>query len=195
MKPPTCCKAFLLLLPTCLLVDSSLAWSTSKPQTRSLSLSSTEPVSTRRVFAQTLVSVATSLPLASSAATLDLPSQIALNAALRNLKSSQKQLASLEATLEFKEYTKIKDAFRSPPLSELRKSCGTLFKVVDKEESDLGRAYRELVSALESLDSTASLILRGRDITPDVVRSKYTATLEAMDKLVREAEAVVNKSV
>jgi hypothetical protein len=136
-------------------------------------------------------------PLSAHAAVVatDLSTQVAVNAALRTLKSSQKKLLTLEVTMDMKDYAVLKEAFRVLPMSELRRSCGTILKTIPIESNthdSFSNAYKTMVTALESLDSTASLALRGRDITPEVFRDKYQATVQAMQVLVEAAEQVTS---
>jgi hypothetical protein len=120
----------------------------------------------------------------------DIRSKLASSAALRNVKSSQKKLTTLVDYIQLGDYAGLKEALRASPFSDLRKSMSTLVKSgEDGPDSDkLQTTYKTFIVALETLDSTASLAVRGRKISAEQMSSLYVACEDALGSFLVLAE-------
>lgn len=132
-------------------------------------------------------------PASYAADTVDPSAQLAVNAALRNVKSCQKVLEGLaETTIPSSDYTTLKQTLRVAPVSNLRKSCTTIVSAAAEDETKaaaLQKSYKTFVRALETLDGTASLALRGKTLKNDELQSAYFVTVQALNDFVAMATA------
>lgn len=120
----------------------------------------------------------------------DITNKVASSAALRNVKRSQKQLASLELYATTEDYQGLKEAIRQPPLSEMRKNCFILVRGGEDvpDARNLQAKYQRFIQALESMDSTASLAMRGRKISEETFYDSYKGTMAALADFLSVAE-------
>lgn len=171
-----------------------------KTATSTASSSTCLSATTRKAFFQDLVvmgvtvaatgSVLTTRPQAANA---DITSKVASSAALRNVKTSQKKLKTLSAYANENEYLKLKEALREAPLSEVRKSCTTLVNGGEDgpDAEKLQAKYKTFIGALEKLDSTGSVAVRGKKLKAGQFEKLYLDTVESLaDFLVTAEEAV-----
>jgi hypothetical protein len=79
--------------------------------------------------------------------------------ALRTVRSSQKKLSSdtVSALVADSDYQSLQSVLRTPPLSNIRKA-GT---ILAKDNDGLKSRYQTFIAALEKLDATAQIALRG----------------------------------
>jgi hypothetical protein len=164
--------------------------------TSSTSLSAT----TRKAFFQDLVvmgvtvaTTSTVLTTSPQAANADITSKVASSTALRNVKTSQKKLKTLNDFAKENEYMKLKEALREAPLSEVRKSCTTLVNGGEDgpDAEKLQTKYKTFIGALEKMDSTGSVAIRGKKLKEGQFERLYQETVESLaDFLVTAEEAV-----
>lgn len=152
-----------------------------------------QAVNRRQVLVQT--SLVTSSLLSAQPSLADVTAKIASSAALRNLKSCQKKLQSLELYVAGDEYQALKLALREAPFADLRKSASTLVKGGQDGPSadNLVAGYDALKTTLEKMDSTASVALRGRKLGEGEFYSAYKgfdAALADFVTLAEEAAAI-----
>ena len=116
----------------------------------------------------------------------DITNKVASNAALRNLKLSQKKLSTLEEYVSFQDYEGLKGQLRQAPVSELRKSAFTLVKGgEDGPDAELlSKKYQALISSLERMDSTATLAMRGRKIPAPEFTQNYLDFASALNDFI-----------
>lgn len=95
----------------------------------------------------------------------DVTNKVASSTALRSLSNLQTQLPiRLKPLAQSNNYVGIKQCLRQPPLDSMRKSMLTLVRGGEDgpKAGELLLAYKQLISALENLDATATLGMQGR---------------------------------
>ena len=146
------------------------------------SLSSAPLLSRKGLFqklatSSTLVAITTAALSSTTAqpawAAIDVTSKVASKAALRYMKRAIKEFESLELYATTNDYMEMKQGFRRPGLSEVRKNANVLIKAftpvgeVDNQDDaatgkQLTAAYSNFIKDLEKLDGEASLGIRGK---------------------------------
>lgn len=173
-------KASLVLLGLAL-CSRALAW-TPLSQSRRSFLTTSSAAATLLVWTQ---QQQPALAITLSAAT-----------ALRNVKSCQKKLARLEDYVDMKDYVMLKQSLREAPFSDLRVSCTSLVR--DSSGSSyadsLGDQYKTLMANLETMDSTASLLLRGRQMEENELKKTYQSTVSSLNDFVALVEEATSTS-
>mmetsp|Transcript_16179 Transcript_16179/g.21163 ORF Transcript_16179/g.21163 Transcript_16179/m.21163 type:complete len:193 (-) Transcript_16179:211-789(-) len=136
---------------------------------------------TRAGFVQSIASAAVLL-ITPKEARADITNKLASKAALRNVKSAQKKLASIELYVANNDYASLKLALREAPLSDIRKACTTLVKGgEDGPDADkLQLQYKKFMTSLEKIDALASLGMRGRNISNQDFYSSYKGTVDTL---------------
>ena len=108
----------------------------------------------------TIVSNAALLPFANA----DVTNKIASSTALRSLSTVQRQLpVKLLPVCQSNNYIGVKKVLRESPFDELRKDLLTVVRGGEDgpKADELLLAYKQLIKALEAIDATASLGMRG----------------------------------
>ena len=116
---------------------------------------------------------------------------------LRSLKRAEKQLSKLEFYAVENEYESMKLALRNAPFSEVRKNSFALIKEYAGEpdqQSKLTASYEVFISAVEKLDSTASLGMRGRKLDNGALLQSFYDTAKALADWIAVATEVAEGS-
>ena len=116
---------------------------------------------------------------------------------LRSLKRAEKQLSKLEFYAVENEYESMKLALRNAPFSEVRKNSFALIKEYAGEpdqQSKLTASYEVFISAVEKLDSTASLGMRGRKLDNGALLQSFQDTAKALADWIAVATEVAEGS-
>jgi hypothetical protein len=125
------------------------------------------PPSSRRDVIVTITStiISTTAIALPQHAHADVTNKVASSTALRSLSNLQTQLPiRLKPLAQSNNYVGIKQCLREPPLDSMRKSMLTLVRGGEDgpKAGELLLAYKQLISALENLDATATLGMQGR---------------------------------
>lgn len=151
---------------------------------------------TRKSFLQDCVAVgvaaATTLAVP-GAARADVTSKVASSSALRTVKSSQKRMEGLAEAVELNDYAAVMATFREAPFSDIRKSCTTLIKGGEDgpDAEKLADQYKSFVTAIEKLDSTASVAVRGKKLREGEFSKVYSESVAALGVFVTTAQESV----
>lgn len=116
---------------------------------------------------------------------------------LRSLRRAEKQLSKLEFYAVENEYENMKLALRNAPFSEVRKNSFALIKEYagqPDQQAKLNESYELFISAVEKLDSTASLGLRGRKLDKGALLQSFQATAKALSDWIAVAAEVEQAS-
>jgi hypothetical protein len=116
---------------------------------------------------------------------------------IRSLKRAEKQLGKMELYAVENDYEAIKQAIRNAPFSEIRKNSFALIKEYASQpdlQSKLTASYQVFISSLETMDSTASLGMRGRKLDNGALLKSYQATSVALNEWIAVASAVFESS-
>mmetsp|Transcript_28362 Transcript_28362/g.42783 ORF Transcript_28362/g.42783 Transcript_28362/m.42783 type:complete len:248 (+) Transcript_28362:2-745(+) len=147
----------------------AFAFSTSNPKTvQTLPDPATSSSSRRRVIAaitSTIITASTAT-LAPQSACADVTNKIASTTALRSLLNLKTQLPiRLKPVAQSNNYVGIKQCLREPPLDGIRKNMLVLVRGGEDgpKAGELLLAYKQLISALENMDATATLGMQGRN--------------------------------
>ena len=169
--------------------------SAKRGQARNVSLQAT---TTRKSFLQDgLTATASALLLTNAPPTIrpayaDITAKLASTQALRNVKTAQKKLTSRTVVeyISTADYANIKAVLRDAPLSDLRKACTVLIRAGDDgpESDNLQTAYKTFIAKLETMDSIASVALRGRNVSKQELESTYEGAVSALGNFVAVAE-------
>ena len=120
-------------------------------------------------------------------------SNILQSSNLRSLKRAEKQFEKLELYAVANEYENIKLGIRNAPFSEVRKNSFALIKEYSDQpdkKAKLTASYEVFISAVETLDSTSSLGMRGRKLGNGALLQSFQATSKALsDWIAVAAEA------
>lgn len=120
-------------------------------------------------------------------------STIILSPNLRSMKRAEKQLSKMEFYAVENDYENLKLAIRNAPFSEIRKNSYALIKEYagrSDEQAKLNSSYVAFIAALEKMDSTASLGLRGRKLESDEMLKCFQATSVALNNWIAVATEV-----
>jgi len=121
-------------------------------------------------------------------ASADVTNKIASSSALRALARAQTQLpAKLLPEVKANNYVGVKARLREPPFDNVRKNGQILVRGGEDgpRVKELVKTYKELITALEKIDATASLGMRGRSIDPFEMSREYEVVVGALDSFVR----------
>lgn len=136
------------------------------------------------------------LAVAAAATTDTTTSKLAASAALRSVKIAKKRLQS-ETVFDYivqSDYPALQAVLRVAPISEIRKACFVLVRAADDGEDNstlLSVQYKAFIAALEKLDTTAMVAIRGRALGASEFRDSYDATVSALSDFVETAEKSV----
>jgi len=128
-----------------------------------------DPASSRRRVIAAITSTiftASTATLAPQSACADVTNKIASTTALRSLLNIQTQLPiRLKPVAQSNNYVGIKQCLREPPLDGIRKNMLVLVRGGEDgpKAGELLLAYKQLISALENMDATATLGMQGRN--------------------------------
>jgi hypothetical protein len=152
---------------------------------------------TRKAFFQdlavmgvTAATTASILAAGPQVASADITSKVASSSALRNVKTSEKRLKAMNEAAAGDEYMKVKDALREAPLADIRKSCMTLVNGGEDgpDAEKLQSTYKTFIGALEKMDSTGSVAVRGRKLAKGEFEKLYQDTLTSLAAFLVVAE-------
>jgi hypothetical protein len=129
-------------------------------------------------------------PLAANA---DITSKVASSAQLRNVKRASKQLETMELYAANGDAAGLRSAIRQAPLSDVRKAAFTLVRgAEDGPDAELmSSTYQTFIRALEQMDSTAAVSVRGRALPEGQLYAVYKDTTTAMAEFVKIADQAV----
>lgn len=117
------------------------------------------------------------------AAHADVTNKIASSTALRALTRAQTQLPTkLLPEAKANNFIGVKARLREPPFDLVRKNGLILVRGGEDgpKAKELVRLYKGLIAALEKIDSTASLGMRGRTVGPFEMSQEYDAIAAAL---------------
>jgi hypothetical protein len=149
--------------------------------------SQTSTTTTRRSLGKRLLSATTALSglLAISNTSPSFASTIDPENALRNVRRAQRQLETkLKSLLDAQQYQELREALRLDPLGSVRKNCFALVGPVDNPNTQKLSAYQTFIAALERLDATAGLILRGRNVPDTEMQDYYQTTVQSLQRFI-----------
>uniref|UniRef100_A0A7S4AXQ4 Uncharacterized protein n=1 Tax=Pseudo-nitzschia australis TaxID=44445 RepID=A0A7S4AXQ4_9STRA len=147
--------------------------------------------SRREVLRQSFITVtlatigAISVP---KAALADVTNKIASSTALRSLKRAQDQLPTkLLPEAQRNNFVGVKARLREAPFDEFRKNALILVRGGEDgpKASDLLLAYKELIAAVEAMDATASLGMKGRSVDSFRLGTQYEDVAKALDSFLK----------
>ena len=122
------------------------------------------------------------------AAHADVTNKVASQTALRALSRAQTQLpAKLLPEVKANNFVGVKARLREPPFDNLRKNGQILVRGGEDgpRVKELVKGYKELINALEKIDGTASLGMRGRSIDPFEMSQEYDVIVAALDSFMK----------
>ena len=123
-----------------------------------------------------------------TAAHADVTNKVASTTALRSLTRAQEKLPErLLPEAKANNFEGVKLRLREPPFDTLRKNGQILVRGGEDgpKVGQLVKGYKELIAALEKIDGTASLGMRGRTIDPFQLTTEYEAIVKALDSFVK----------
>lgn len=203
------CASFLLILVGTSLLDFSLGWSSrSGPSVGEMpsidSAETTRRDAVRRTFTTLIGGTAVSTGLLSSSVALptstrfglvgsahaDVTNKVASSTALRFLTRAQDKLPTkLLPDVQANDFVGVKARIREPPFDTVRKNMQIL--VIGGEDGpkakELVRSYKDVIAALEKIDGTASLGMRGRAIGPLEMTEQYEVLVGALNSFMNVA--------
>lgn len=118
----------------------------------------------------------------------DVTNKVASSAALRSLKRAQDKLPTqLLPDIQANDFYGVKARIREPPFDSMRKNGQVLVRGGEDgpKAKQLVRGYKELIGALEKIDSTSSLGMRGRSIGPLELSAQYEVLVAALDSFLK----------
>jgi hypothetical protein len=120
----------------------------------------------------------------------EVTSKIASSTALRNVKRSLKQLSSLELYATSDNYQSLQGSLREAPIAHVRKNCYILVRGGEDgpDAQVLASSYQKFIKALEQMDSTASLAMRGRKLPQGTFYDSYKVTVSTLTDFLKIAE-------
>mmetsp|Transcript_9245 Transcript_9245/g.27545 ORF Transcript_9245/g.27545 Transcript_9245/m.27545 type:complete len:245 (-) Transcript_9245:170-904(-) len=121
------------------------------------------------------------------AALADVTNKVASSTALRALKRAQDQLPSkVLPEAQRNNFVGIKARLREAPFDELRKNALILVRGGEDgpKAKELLLAYKQLIGALEAMDATASLGMKGRSVDPFRLGMQYEDVSKALESFV-----------
>ena len=118
----------------------------------------------------------------------DVTNKVASTTALRSLTRAQEKLPErLLPEAKANNFEGVKLRLREPPFDTLRKNGQILVRGGEDgpKVGQLVKGYKELIAALEKIDGTASLGMRGRKMDPFQLTTEYEAIVRALDSFVK----------
>ncbi len=113
----------------------------------------------------------------------DVTNKVASSTALRALARTQEKLPTkLLPDVQANDFIGVKARLREPPFDTVRKNAQILVRGGEDgpRTKELVRSYKDLIGALEKIDSTASLGMRGRSIGPLEMSEQYEVLIAAL---------------
>merc|ERR1712238_314393 len=118
-------------------------------------------------------------------ANADVTNKVASTAAIRILQRAKLQLPiKVFPYIEQKDFQNIKSALRLPPFDSIRKYASVLVRGgedLGSQAIELENSYKILIQALEKLDNTSSLGMRGSKISSSRMKEEYDTFVLALD--------------
>jgi len=118
-------------------------------------------------------------------ANADVTNKVASTAAIRILQRAKLQLPiKVFPYIEQKDFQNIKGALRLPPFDSIRKYASVLVRGgedLGSQAIELENSYKILIQALEKLDNTSSLGMRGSKISSIRMKEEYDTFVLALD--------------
>jgi len=118
-------------------------------------------------------------------ANADVTNKVASTAAIRILQRAKLQLPiKVFPYIEQKDFQNIKGALRLPPFDSIRKYASVLVRGgedLGSQAIELENSYKILIQALEKLDNTSSLGMRGSKISSLRMKEEYDTFVLALD--------------
>lgn len=114
------------------------------------------------------------------------------SSSLRSVKRAEKQLSKLELFAADNDYEDLKLGLRNAPFSDVRKNCSTVIKEFSGNpdlQSKLTASYTEFIKAVENLDNTAGLGMRGRKLDSGALLQCFQATSASLNGFIAVATA------
>jgi hypothetical protein len=117
----------------------------------------------------------------------DITIKVATSGALKNLKRAQSQLPKLLSTVQSNDFVGVKAFLRNPPFDEVRKNGFILVRGGEDgpKAAELEIRYKTFISALEKIDGTASLGMRGRKVPPLQMSAEYDTIQATLDSFLK----------
>ena len=109
-------------------------------------------------------------------------------AALRILQRTQTQLSvRLLPVIVTNDYVAVKSALRQPPFDTIRKNASILVEneISATNYQQLQTQYKVLIGALEKIDTTSSLGMRGRSVSTRQFQEQYDALTIALENFLK----------
>lgn len=116
---------------------------------------------------------------------------------LRSIKRAEKQLSKLEFYAVENEFENMKLGLRNAPFSEVRKNCFALIRDYagqPEQQSKLTASYDNFIRAVEKLDNTAGLGMRGRKLDNGELLQSFQASSAALNDFIAVATQVAQES-
>lgn len=129
------------------------------------------------------------------AAHADVTNKIASSTALRALTRVQSQLpVKVLPAVQANDFVGVKARLREAPFDNVRKNGQTLVRGGEDgpRARELVKYYKELIAALEKIDSTASLGMRGRTIGPLEMTQEYDKIIVALETFLKVGAAAAD---
>ena len=129
-----------------------------------------------------------SMSATTEAAHADVTNKVASSTALRALTRAQTQLPTkLLPDVKANNFVGVKARLREPPFDLVRKNGQILVRGGEDgpKAKELVRLYKEVISSLEKIDSTASLGMRGRTVDPFEMSQEYDVIATALDAFLK----------
>ena len=118
----------------------------------------------------------------------DVTNKVASSTALRALTRTQDKLPTkLLPDVQANDFIGVKARLREPPFDSVRKNAQILVRGGEDgpRAKELVRSYKDLIGALEKIDSTASLRMRGRSIGPLEMSEQYEVLVAALTSFLK----------
>ena len=123
----------------------------------------------------------------------DITSKVASSASFRNVKRASKQLDNMELYAATADAAGLRAAIRVAPLSDVRKAAFTLVRGAEDgpDAEIMASTYQTFVRALEQMDSSAAVVVRGRTLSEGQLYTLYKDTVSSMAAFVTAADKAV----
>ena len=159
---------------------------------RSSALSVKQNISRRQALSTGAVSFSLTF-LAPMVAKADITSKVASSASLRNVKRASKQLDNMELYAATADAAGLRAAIRVAPLSDVRKAAFTLVRGAEDgpDAEIMASTYQTFIRALEQMDSSAAVVVRGRTLSEGQLYTLYKDTVSSMAAFVTVADKAV----
>lgn len=156
-------------------------------------LSTHSSISRRQAFSSAAFGIAGAFVVSPLVANADITSKVASSASLRNVKRASKQLDTMELYASTGDAEGLRAAIRVAPFSEVRKAAFTLVRGAEDgpDAKLMTSTYQTFIRALEQLDSTAAVAVRGKKLPEGKLYALYKDTVNAMTTFVKVADEAV----